>query len=244
MDASAIRAKIKAINKTLTELQEQLERGYTELGPYTRLKTDWERQKAELETQLDALPASPLLVEPALGLSKGTEGAAFTNRDDELYRLQPERLRASRSPYTLIGAPAGYGKTCLLQRLLHLAQNDQKWHVRYVDLSQETDDQITHVTRVIAGREPSGGREADVGPESASEQIYRAVLQELSAPSSQGRRAVLLIFDAVERLDAASAAWLCQLLHELQRRTHTGERELITVRVIIAGRAVEHFWEG
>ena len=52
MDKDATRAKIQAIDKTLAELKEQLERGYIDLGRYSRLKTDWERQKAELEAQL------------------------------------------------------------------------------------------------------------------------------------------------------------------------------------------------
>ena len=51
-DEIAIRAKLGAIDKTLAELQEQLERGFIDFGRYSRLKTDWERQKAELEAQL------------------------------------------------------------------------------------------------------------------------------------------------------------------------------------------------
>jgi hypothetical protein len=52
VNESAIRAKIHGIDKTLGELQEQLDRGYIDVGRYTRLKADWERQKAELEAQL------------------------------------------------------------------------------------------------------------------------------------------------------------------------------------------------
>ena len=57
MDESAIRAQIKAIDKTLAELKQQLERGYIGFGQYSRLKADWERQKAELEAQLSDTPA-------------------------------------------------------------------------------------------------------------------------------------------------------------------------------------------
>ena len=57
MDESAVRAQIEAIDKTLAELKEQLERRYIELGQYSRLKADWERQKAELEAQLSDTPA-------------------------------------------------------------------------------------------------------------------------------------------------------------------------------------------
>jgi hypothetical protein len=52
VNESAIRAKIQGIDKTLSELKEQLERGYIDSGRYSRLKADWERQKAELEAQL------------------------------------------------------------------------------------------------------------------------------------------------------------------------------------------------
>jgi len=57
VDESAVRAQIEAIDKTLAELKEQLERRYIELGQYSRLKADWERQKAELEAQLSDTPA-------------------------------------------------------------------------------------------------------------------------------------------------------------------------------------------
>ncbi len=52
VNESAIRAKIQGIDKTLAELQEQLDRGYIDIGRHLRLKADWERQKAELESQL------------------------------------------------------------------------------------------------------------------------------------------------------------------------------------------------
>ena len=51
-DESVIRAKIKAIDKTLADLRAELERGFIDFGRYSRLKADWERQKAELEAQL------------------------------------------------------------------------------------------------------------------------------------------------------------------------------------------------
>lgn len=60
MNESAIRAKIQGIDKTLSELQEQLDRGYIDFGRYSRLKTDWERQKIELEAQLTPTPDAPV----------------------------------------------------------------------------------------------------------------------------------------------------------------------------------------
>jgi uncharacterized caspase-like protein len=52
MDKKTMHAELTAIDKTLTELEEQLERGYIDLGRYTRLKADWERKRAALEAQL------------------------------------------------------------------------------------------------------------------------------------------------------------------------------------------------
>jgi hypothetical protein len=57
MDERAIRAKIQAIDKTLSDLSEELERGFIEFGRYSRLKTEWEQQKAALEAQLSDVTA-------------------------------------------------------------------------------------------------------------------------------------------------------------------------------------------
>ena len=80
----------------------------------------------------------------------------FVNREHELALLHPERLRASHSPYALINAPAGYGKSHLLQHLIATTQTDpvlrQAWHVCYVDMSQSATDQVDHVLQAISGR--------------------------------------------------------------------------------------------
>ena len=175
----------------------------------------------------------------------GVTDIEFVNREDELHRLQVERLRASRSPYTLVGAPAGYGKSYLLQRLVSIVESDatlrQRWCVRYVDFGPtKTFDpgaQIAHVVHSITGSAAQNGRDMVV------DQVCHAVLQELSTPLPDGRRAVLLIFDAVERLNEESRQWLSTLLNDLYRRAYLGHQEIITVRVIIAGRNVEQFWE-
>ena len=231
MDASAIRTKIQAVDKTLAELEEKWERGHVDIGRYSRLKTDLERQKAEWEIKL----TSPPQVE-------GPEDIGFVDREDELQLVQVERLRAARSPYTLLDAPAGYGKSCLLRHLLYTIQADEstrkRWRFRYVDFSQEAKDQVAHVVRVIADQALGDG------PDAALNLIHNTVTQKLAAPSPQGRCAGLLIFDAVERLHQASKQWLYQLLHQLYQRTHPGPQEIFTVRVIIAGRDAREFWEG
>jgi hypothetical protein len=168
----------------------------------------------------------------------------FVNRENELHLLHVERLRASRSPYTLISAPPGYGKTYLLQRLLHTVESDEKlrqgWCSRYVDCGAAAGDQVGHVVHAITGASLQHGN----GPDVATDRVCDCVVQELSAPYPDGRRAVLLTFDAVERLEEATRAWLCTLLHELRQRTRPASQDIITVRVIVAGRNAELFWEG
>jgi len=165
----------------------------------------------------------------------------FVNRVDELGLLNLERLRASHSPYVLISAPAGYGKSYLLQHLIATTRADavlrQAWHVCYVDMSRSAADQVEHVLQAITERSSPG--QADRSVDAACD----TVLQELTATTSRERRALLLILDAVERLDDATRAWLYAFLHQLRSRTRPGQREIFTVRVIIAGRDVEAFWE-
>jgi hypothetical protein len=166
----------------------------------------------------------------------------FVNRERELVLLNLERLRASQSPYVLINAPAGYGKSYLLQHLIDAAQADavlrQEWCLRYVDVSQSVADQVDHMVQAITERAPHNGSATTV------DAICDYMLQELTAPTARGRRALLLMLDSVERLDDAARPWLQALLHQMRRRTRPGQREILTVRVLIAGRDVEAFWEG
>ena len=174
----------------------------------------------------------------------------FVNRENELRLLQVERLRASRSPYTLIGAPAGYGKSYLLQRLIPTIEADetlrQQWRVRYVDFGPKVMNQIAYVVHAINpgnqvfSEKPGFWNE----PDTTIDLVCDHVIQELGTPLPEGRCAVLLIFDAVERLDERARQWLYTLLNELYKRTRLGSKEIITVRVIVAGRNVESFWEG
>jgi hypothetical protein len=168
----------------------------------------------------------------------------FVNRESELSLLNVERLRASLSPYVLISAPSGYGKSYLMRRLIATLETDavlcQKWGYRYVDFSQQIGDPIAYVVQSITGQ--SSQSEPDI----AADLTCKYVVQRLAEPladSRAGRRAVLLIFDAVERLDDEAAQWLCKLLGALRKRTRSGLSEIVTVRVIVAGRNVEPFWE-
>ena len=164
---------------------------------------------------------------------------AFVDRENELYLLKLERLAAWQSPYMLLNAPAGYGKSFLLRRLLYLLESDQKlgqqWRFLYFDF-QLVAQPVRHVIQSVLGPEASGA------PDHAVDRICDHVVRVLAAPVSGRRCAVLLVFDAVEHLDAEACRWLYALLNELRRRTCPGAQEIIVVRVIVAGRDVESFW--
>jgi hypothetical protein len=166
----------------------------------------------------------------------------FVNRERELNMLRVERLRASQSPYVLINAPAGYGKSYLLARLVATITSDERldsaWGLRYLDCSQLREAQIDAIVETTTGQTALGS------PEEAIAAVCDFVLGELAAPLPEGRRAALLIFDSVERLHPEAQGWLYELLRELRACTRIGHRELIVVRVIIAGREVESFWDG
>ncbi len=193
---------------------------------------DLEQERVAFEVELERLEAALRVVAGA-----AFDEIEFVNREDELRQLDLERLRAMRSPYTLIGAPAGYGKSYLLQRLIAFAQAGHavadRWTLRYVDCGSGDGNQIALVSQSLAGQATD-----DV------DAVCDAIVQNLAARSSHGRKAVLVIFDAVERLAPASRQWVYNLLFTLRQYTHIDRREIIIVRMIIAGRNPEQFWDG
>jgi hypothetical protein len=175
------------------------------------------------------------------------EDPIFVNRDRELDLLDVERLRGARSPYTLVGAPAGYGKTSLLRQVLRLtaasANVGSRWSLRYIEFRHPRDrdgekDLVAAIVAALAGEIEPGE------PDALLDRTCTYVVQELTAPLAEGRRAVLILLDGVERLDERARQWLYELLCRCYRRTRAGAQEIVVLRVVLAGRDVDRFWEG
>ena len=179
------------------------------------------------------------------------EDPIFVDRDRELDLLNVERLRASRSPYTLIDAPAGYGKTCLLRQVLRVAkrseETSQRWSLRYVEFQRPGNGdgaEVSDADRIALLAAALTGEDAHEEPAALLEQTCARIVQKLSAPLAEGRRAVLILLDGVERLDERARQWLYELLCRCYQRTRTGAGEIVVLRVVLAGRDVDRFWEG
>jgi hypothetical protein len=104
MDPQEIRAEIQAIERTLATLKDQLERGYIDIGRYTRLSTDWERQKAELMAQL----------EPDIAPNGAAEASEYQAVD---LRIFPAQETAPHTHPIELRLPAGRPE---FQREMHL----------------------------------------------------------------------------------------------------------------------------
>ncbi|MBN1580121.1 MAG: ATP-binding protein [Anaerolineae bacterium] len=201
---------------------------------------DLEREREALESELERLEGELEAERESLSAVAFSQ-IEFVNRENELRLLDMDRMRKTRSPYTLIGAPAGYGKSYLLRRLVSSAQADEaicdQWAFCYLDFDHAGQDQIAFIARSIA-RVGAVQDRADV------DQICDSVVGELAAPLPEGRKAVLLILDGVERLNTDARQWLYTLFLTLNQRTRMGYQEIIVVRIIVAGRHPEQFWEG
>lgn len=235
-----VQEKISKIRRQLDRLNEDYEQGYLDIGQYVRLMTTLEREKALLGADLadeNVAPAPTPVSSPIIPADFN-----FVDRESALAQLSPANLKAGQSPYILISAPAGYGKSYLLYRLLQMMQDERvcedRWQCRYVDFSQQRRDQISHIISEITGQTFRDERSAAINF------VCDCITQKLAAPHAEGRCAVLLLFDSVEQLFESARQWLYSLLHELRVRTHVDYQEIITVRVVIAERNVESFWEG
>ncbi len=240
MERYDVQEKISKIRRQLDRLNEDYEQGYLDIGQYVRLMTTLERERALLGADLadeDVEPAPTPVSSPIIPADFD-----FVDRESALAQLSPANLKAGQSPYILISAPAGYGKSYLLYRLLQMMQDEKacedRWQCRYVDFSQQRRDQIAHIISEITGQTFRDERSVAINF------VCDCITQKLAAPHADGRCAVLLLFDSVEQLFESARQWLYSLLHELRVRTHVDYQEIITVRVVIVERNVESFWEG
>lgn len=203
--------------------------GYTVLTMPANLQIELENKRAEVASLAANIQAARQTPPDA------PTPDDFVNRETEFRQLTAERLRAAHSPYILVCAPAGYGKTCLLRRLMTLLAAPQ-WESRYVAAAPPAPLDIVAIAQSIAPAAP-------LAPADAIPALCNAVLHALTAAPGDDP-AMLLLFDDLDRLDAPTAQWLCALLDALYRRTRLNNREVYTVRVILAGRDTDAFWEG
>jgi len=158
----------------------------------------------------------------------------FVNRAAALRQLEAERLRASKSPYVLITAPAGYGKTYLLQHTRAQLTHTHGWQCRYVSCIAAGQENIVQTTRALT--QPSLATATPV----TIPAICATIFQTLTTSDDP---AITLFFDNLEKLAPTARDWLHQLLHTLYLRSRLGHRELHTVRIILAGRETASFWD-
>jgi len=213
-------------------------------------------ERSEILSQLESLTFSVLgltfyelcKIMPAYSETAFSQQVEFVNRDHELRLLNVDRLKAASSPYVLISAPAGYGKTYLLQRLIYTVQTDEvlrrTWATIYVDCGQLPTEQVGGLIQALTGQ-PLQGTSDEV-----NRWVRDFIVNELGGPLPQdasGRWAVLLILDTIEQLKPSCQQWMATLLDGLRKktrlRTRSGYEEIVVLRIIIAGRVVDPFWE-
>ncbi|MBN1876740.1 MAG: NACHT domain-containing protein [Anaerolineae bacterium] len=159
----------------------------------------------------------------------------FVNRKRELELLSAQNLKTS-APFLLLSAPAGYGKTHLLQHLVYLITGEEaayaQWDCGYVDCAGcKEGSPIVYITQMLTGM-------VDVGPPETCTSLITDYVDELL----DEEREVLLILDGLDALPDTVQRWLGTVLDELYYRTRYGHQVLAVIRIILAGHNVEPFW--
>jgi hypothetical protein len=172
----------------------------------------------------------------------------FVNRKIELAALDVEKLENAYSQCVLIGAPAGYGKSRLLNRLLETMQRKSNgfanWNWRYIDMSKcgASKSAIGYFWEQVCQRPLT----SEYDTERAKEAICHHILENLSVSPEDGSFCgVLLLIDAVDNLPPEDEKWLFAVFNETVTGSYMSyERGEVSfpVRLILAGRKVEAFW--
>ncbi|MDY6876879.1 MAG: hypothetical protein SWK90_11855 [Chloroflexota bacterium] len=141
--------QIKIAQQTLNTLEKQAA-GYTTLTIPATLQTELDDQRKKVTT----LEAEIKSLEKTSGQESVEEQLQpphipFQNREDEIRDI----LSFFAPPYILLDAPAGYGKSVLLERLAERfteQEQEQEWKVAHVRL--EEDDSLHQLVAMLAQR--------------------------------------------------------------------------------------------
>jgi len=163
----------------------------------------------------------------------------FVNREKELLALLPERLKRRMSPYVLLSAPAGYGKSYLLRKLIHdfnaNPEIGRAWTTRYIQCPDESRDQLPSVIKTLTNNQYA----SEASQDAICSYLLKSLAEIIPGPNS-GRKCVLIVLDDVDKLADFPCAWLADLLFTLRGRMSSVEG--FTVRFIFCGRNLDGFW--
>jgi len=190
--------------------------------------------------------SAPLAGQEARAEPAQREDSDFVNRKIELAALDGEKLETAYSQCVLIGAPAGYGKSRLLTRLLETMQKTEftHWNWRYVDMSRRdgSKNAIAYFWEQVC-QQPFT---SEYDEEKAEETVCNYILENLSVSPEDGSSCgVLLLIDAVDTLPTEDEKWLFGIFNEIVTGSYISYEKGIPsfpVRLILAGRKVEAFW--
>lgn len=163
----------------------------------------------------------------------------FVNREKELLALLPERLKGRMSPYVLLSAPAGYGKSYLLKKLIHdfdvNPERRHAWTTRYIQCPDESLDQLPSVIKTLTNNQYA----SEASQDAICSYLLKSLAEIIPGPNS-GRKCVLIVLDDVDKLADFPCAWLADLLFTLRERMSSVEG--FTIRFIFCGRNLDGFW--
>lgn len=166
------------------------------------------------------------------------EDLEFVNRQYEL-----ELICNPLAPqFIIIDAPAGYGKSYLLQKIaLDYQQSPefQSWKICSVDLKNNqsmSSDQFFQSWTAIANAIVDGFKGSlpiTISQDIPKDQADHILASQLVPFVAKQGADVLLMFDGIEILQSNTSNWLVNLVLTLQKSLENGNRQL---RVIFAGR--------